>query len=235
VKIWAVYRKELRSYFCSPLAYTVIGVYLALSGYFFSVILVTTKQLIMTGVFANMGLMLVFIAPILTMRLLTAEESEGTMELLLTTPVTVFDIVVGKYLAAFTVFLMGTVLTLSFPLFLCTYGSPDFGPIITGYTGFVLLGGAFLAIGLFMSATTDNQVIAGVLTFGVGLALWIVGWLAEELTGKARDIANHISAVQRYEGFLYGVLDLSDVTYFITIILAFVFLTCFAVIKRNCF
>src|SRR5918912_272449 len=161
-------RRELGALFVSPIAYVVAAAFLALSGYLFSILLITSSQATMTSLFQNVSFILLFVAPLLTMRLLADEQKQGTLELLLTAPVRDWEVVLGKFLAALALF--GTILlcTLYYPLLIWRFGgNPDPGPILTGYLGMLLLAGAMFAIGTLASSLTENQIVAAVLAFGM--------------------------------------------------------------------
>jgi len=222
--IWHIFRRELRSYLYSPLAYVVLAVFLAIGGYTFSVILLATRLADLQGYFGNMGLVLVFLIPVLTMRLWAEEEQRGTAEFLLTAPVKLGHVLLGKYLAAAVIFLLGLALTLVYPLILARFGQPDWGLVASGYLGFLLLGLAYLAVGLFGSALTGSQMVAGLIGFGLLLGFWIVGWLAQAMGGKAGRVAQYLTAVGHYEDFLKGVIDTGHLVYFASFILVFLFL-----------
>lgn len=222
--IWHVFCRELRSYLYSPLAYVVLAVFLAIGGYTFSVILLATRMADLQGYFSNMGLVLVFLVPVLTMRLWAEEEQRGTAEFLLTAPVKLGHILIGKYLAAAAIFLLGLGFTLIYPLILARFGQPDWGLVASGYLGFLLLGLAYLAVGLFGSTLTGSQMVAGLTSFGLLLAFWILGWLAQALGGKAGQVAQYLTAVGHYDDFLKGVIDTAHLLYFGSFIVVFLFL-----------
>lgn len=222
--MWFVFCRELRSYLYSPLAYVVLAVFLAIGGYLFSVVLLATRLADLGAYFSNMGLILMFLVPILTMRLWSEEEQRGTAEFLLTAPVTVGQVLVGKYLAAAAIFLIGLGCTLLYALILARSGQPDWGAIWGGYLGFLLLGLAYLAVGLFASALTGSQMVAGLLGFGLLLGFWIIGWLAQALGGRVGEVAQFVTAVGHYEDFLKGVIDTQHLLYFGSFIGAFLLL-----------
>ncbi|MDE3090712.1 MAG: ABC transporter permease subunit, partial [Chloroflexota bacterium] len=174
--IWTIASRELNSYFVSPVAYVVGAAFLLVSGVLFSLTLTSTMDASLRGTFSNITFILVLLAPALTMKLLAEEQRMGTLELLLTSPVHDWQVVVGKFLGSlilFAVMLLGP--TLFYVVLLVWLGTPDFGPIISGYLGVLLLGGAFLSIGVLTSSLTQNQVIAYIL----GLAILLVMWIAD--------------------------------------------------------
>ena len=175
----AVYQKELATYFRSPIAYYVVAVFLLGTGYFFLYNVFLTGETTMAGTLQNMGILLLTLAPVISMRLFSAEYGAGTAELLLTLPLTPWQIVLGKYLGAVTILLLisvGTVVDLV-PLYL--FGTPETTTILAGYIGFVLLGMACLAVGELFSVLTHNQIVAALITAAVLLGFWFVGHLQD--------------------------------------------------------
>jgi ABC-2 type transport system permease protein len=218
-------QKELHAYFASPMAYVVIAAFLAIMGFFFSLIVYITREASLGGVFANMGVILLFVAPALTMRLLAEEERSGTIELLLTLPVRDWEVVVGKFLASLAVYAVMVGLTLYYPLLLLKLGNPDAGPIVSAYLGVLLLGGAFLSIGLFASALSRNQVVAALVGFGAMLILWLID-IAGSLFGPPfSDFVTYISMSGHYFDFLRGVIDTKDVAFYLSVVAASLFLS----------
>ncbi|MDE3078243.1 MAG: ABC transporter permease subunit, partial [Chloroflexota bacterium] len=158
--IGTIIGKELLSYFASPIAYLVITAFLVMNGYLYSIILFSSRQASLSSEFSDMAIILLFLSPAITMRLLSEEQRQGTIELLLTSPIRDSELVLGKWLAAMVFFLVMLALTVTFPLFLIRFGSPDVGTMLSGYLGVLLLEGVFLAIGLLMSSLTQNQIVA---------------------------------------------------------------------------
>lgn len=232
-KAWHIYRRELAALYLSPLAYASMAVFLLISGYFFALILLGGQMAEMRGAFSNMGLTFLFMAPVLTMRLLADERRTGTDELLLTAPLSVTDIVVGKYMAVMTVYVSGLALTALYPWYLYRFGTPDWGPILSGYLGLILIGGAFLAVGLFASSVTDNQMVAGVIGFGLLLLFWVCGWAGETLTGRTGDVLASLSLLDRFTDFHKGMIDSSNVLFYLSYIFAFLYLAVRAVERRR--
>jgi len=230
--IYSVFKKELKGYIQSPLAYAVIAVIMALAGYFFSVALFTSRIADITNLLMNLAVILIFAAPILTMRLLAGEEQEGTMEFLLTSPVTIPQMVLGKYLASLALFTAMIILTLVFPAILFSLSSPDKGVILTSYLGFLLLTATYLAIGIMCSSFTSSQIIASVSGFGILLLLWIVGWLSGNISGALGKFANAISISEHYGDFLRGVIDTTHIIYFLSIIVVSLMISMLGVAKR---
>lgn len=232
-KIGTVCRREVYGYCHSPVAYVATAAFLVLSGYFFFVILAATGLARMDPVFGNIAVILLFVSPILTMRSLAEERRLGTDEFLLTSPLTLTEIVLGKYLALLALLAVMLLLTGAYPLILWRWGDPDWGPIISGYLGIFLLGAAFMAVGLFASSLTENQVISGMVGFGLLLLFWLLSWLAAAATGWMRSLIEAVSLFDRFSGFAVGVIDSSDVLFYLSFIFIFLFLTVRVLEKRR--
>jgi len=200
-----VFKKEMRLFFGSPVAYVVFTFFLLISGWFFSQIFLYYSDIsmrsfmqpgmaqslnitesVMRPLFTNMSVVLLFFMPMLTMRLFAEEKKSGTMELLLTYPVRDGEVLAGKFLAAGALYVILLGLTLVYPGLIAYFTRVEWGPILTGYLGLVLTGATFLAVGVLISSLTENQIVAGFGTFGVLLALWIIGWGAEFAAGNLR-------------------------------------------------
>lgn len=233
MKMWEILKRELKSYFFSPLAYVLLGFYLLISGYFFTTYVLSTHYAILTPILGSMVTVFMFISPILTMRLISEDMKTGTDQLLLTSPVTVTDIVIGKFFSTVFVYLVALVITFLYPIYLKLYSSPDMGSIIAGYIGVFLIGVTFISIGLFASSLTENQMIAGVIGFALILMFWLISWLGDVFTGKAKAIFQNLSFFDRLNNFLNGLVNLSDVVFFISVIIFFIFLTIRVVDKRR--
>src|SRR5262249_11387779 len=202
--IWAIARRELYSYFVSPIAYVVGALFLVVSGFLFSIILGLSNEASMRSLFGNYAVIFLFIVPALTMRLLAEEQRTGTMELLLTAPVRDSQLVLGKFLGAFLLLLGILAVTAIYPLVLVLAGNPDRGPILAGYLGVILQGAAFLAIGLFASSLTQNQVIAALLAFVILLLLWLADALGNFTTGRIGDLFRFLSITRHLDEFPRG-------------------------------
>lgn len=243
-KMLAIYRRELSFFFNSTVAYAVIFVFLLLAGYFFynllayfNLVSVQAMQNPLAGpgpgltasvvqpLFGNLSVILLLILPLLTMRLLCEERKSGTAELLFTYPVSDWDAILGKYLATATVYAVMLVMTLLYPYVLAHYANPEAGPIVTGYIGLFLLGLAFIAMGLFFSSLGDNQLVAGVATFGCGLLFLLIGWIAPFVPDTAAAVIYQLSILEHFAGFAKGVVDTSDVVFYLCFIAFFLFLS----------
>lgn len=240
----AIYRKEMQYYFQSVTAYIMIGLFLALSGYFFYNFFRYYNYLsfqaaqqpnlagqlnlidgVMRPLMGNMSIVLLFSLPLLTMRLLAEEKRQGTFELLLTYPVSDFAAVAGKYLAALTVFAVMLAGTFVYPVLLAVYSDPEPGPIVTGYLGLFLMGCTFIAMGIFFSSLTSSQIVAGAATFGLSLFFLIIGWAAPFVGQTFSKVISQFSLLEHYNSFAKGLVALEDVTYYIFLTAFFLFLT----------
>jgi ABC-2 type transport system permease protein len=231
--VWAVAVRELRSYFLSPLAYVIIALFVALAGYLFALILANGRQASLSGLVQNVSVLYLFIVPAISMRLLAEEQRTGTVELLLTNPVQEWEIVTGKYLASILLVLVMLGLTLLFPLFLFVFGSPDAGPMITGYLGIFLQAAAFLSVGLWASSLTQNQIVAAIISFAALLILWLSDSLGQFLGGTVGQIVSYTSVINHFQEFPQGVIESRDVIYYLTLVVAGIILSTLSLQSRR--
>jgi len=252
----AVYSKEMRSYFVSPVAYVIAGVVLFLSGYLFRNILMqfnfwclqfgqqaqmmggqmpnlNLNEMVVTQFFAVMDFIWLLVVPMLTMRLWAEEKKSGTIELLMTSPVSTLEVLLGKFFACFTLYTSIVALTLVYCLILEAYGEPDWGPIWASYFGYLLLGGTFIGIGVLASALTENQIVAVLLGFGLLLLLWLIDWSAQFAGPTAAKILQYISIIEHLRDFQRGVIDTKDVIFYLSFIFFSLFLTTRAIESRR--
>lgn len=220
----AIARRELGTYFTSPIAYVVTAALLAIAGFMFERILFFSREATLRYLFTNLATILLFVAPALTMRLLAEERRSGTIELLLTAPVRDWEVIWGKWLASFILFLAMLSLTLVYPLVLERFGDPDWGPIGSGYLGLILLGGALLALGTLTSTLTRNQIIAAVLGVALCVGLWLIAALAESNEGALNSGLRYLALGEHFFDFLKGVVDTRDVIYYLSVIAGALFL-----------
>jgi ABC-2 type transport system permease protein len=217
--------KELRSYFVSPIAYIIVAFWLVITGLFFTAS-ATAGDASMRNVFGVIPILLLLISPALTMRLLAEESRTGTLELLLTAPVKDWSVVVGKFLGALGLFVAMMFLTVLYPLILVLFrGDPDWGPIWSGYLGLLLLGMAFLSVGLLASALTSNQILSAVIALALLLVLFIITVLTSNVPPNVAAVLAKLSIGDRYDPFTRGIVDLTDVVYFLTFTGAVLFIT----------
>ncbi len=230
----AILKRELRSYFLSPLGYVFMAVFLFLNAFFFVMNSIVYGVANVFALFSNVNVIFLFLISILTMRLLSEEKNKKTDQLLLTAPVKVHEIVLGKYLAAVCVFLISLAISLIFPIILFIFGDPALSECVGGYFGFILMWGALISIGLFISSLTENQMIAAILTFGVLLVLSFLENLTSGISNPILSgIVNALLIFKRYNEFQTGVLNLANVIYFLSFIFVFLFLTVQSVNRRR--
>ena len=225
--VYYVMKRELGVYFSSPIAYVVIAIYLAIMGGLGGLLLYFSREATMRYVFNHAVTLLfsVLVTQLITMRLMADERRTGTLELLLTAPLRDWEVIAGKYLASLVVFLVMTALTAYFPLVLVQVGNPDVGPILSGYLGYILLGAALLAVGLFASSVTQNQIVAAVVGIGIALLLWLVGALEELVGPTMASIVAYLPLFAHYFDMVRGVIDTSDIIYYVTLVALFLFLS----------
>ena len=224
-KIWAICRKEMTVTFSSPIGYIAAAVFLGVSGVFFNLIVTTTLEASLRHLFYNMAVMMLLVVPMITMRLFSEEKKQGTFELLMTMPITLTELVIGKFLGAALLVLVIAGLTMQFPAFLIIFGKPDLGPLFTGYLGFILLTLALTSIGIFVSSLTDSMFVSGIVSFGIMLLLWILSWAGEMIGGLPGNFIASTSLIDRLESFVKGILDTGDVVYYLSVTGISVFLT----------
>ena len=243
--IWTICRKELRSYFSSPIAYLLLTMFAFVFGWFFWNVLgyfiqmgmasqmrgqmypLNVNEEVIRPLLQNIGVVGLFFIPLITMRLFAEEKRTGTIELLATSPISDLQIILGKWLAAMLLYgAMLLISALNFA-FLFRYGNPDWKPLLIGYLGLYLQAGALLAIGTFISTLTKNQIIAGAVTFAACLMLWILEWASGGGydTGTWTQVLSYMSVITHYESFAKGMLSSKDAIYYVTMIFLGLFLT----------
>jgi len=239
----AIAQKELRSYFASPIGYIVIGFFALLYGFFYWVYLsyfvqqsmqaaqfggsqpMNVNQMMIRPALQNITILLLFIFPMVTMRSYSEEKRSGTIELLLTSPLTDLEIILGKFLGAMALWAIALAVTLIHVGILYRYGSPEWKPIVTAYLGLLLMGGCFISLGLLISSLTSNQIVAGMATFGVFLLLWIVNWIGSFSGPTVDKVTQYLSIIDHFDDFGKGVIDTSHLVYYISFISFGLFLT----------
>ena len=244
MKIWAIFKKEMRLYFTSPVAWVVFTIFLLIAGYFFYSIFafftlasmqsamnpqmgrdLNVTDSVMRPLFSNISVILLLLMPLVTMRLFAEERRAGTIELLLTYPVRDGAVLAGKYLSALALYAIMIALTLLYPGIVVYFARLEWGPILTGYLGLLLMGATFIAVGVFASSLTENQIVAAITTFGVLLIFWILGWSADYAGGTAGKVLQFLSILEHNDSFSKGVLDTKDVLYYLNFTVLALFLT----------
>ena len=239
----AIAAKELRSYFSSPIAYVIIGLFTLLFGYFFyaylNYFIRSSEQMMQMGggqapnvnqqmislVLQNSAVIILFVMPMITMRTYSEEKRSGTIELLLTSPVTDVEIILGKFLGAMGLYVAMLAVTVLYIGILFWFGNPEWKPIVAGYLGLLLMGGSFISVGLLVSSLTKNQIVAGFLTFTVFLMFWIINWIGESSGPTTREILNYLSITEHLNDFTRGILDTKHIIYYLSFITFGLFLT----------
>ncbi|MBI2830319.1 MAG: ABC transporter permease subunit [Chloroflexi bacterium] len=216
--------KEFKSYLTSPMAYIVTSIFLALSGVFFGISPSTYLETSIKGFLEAGNMVLLLLSAALTMRLLAEERKMGTLELLLTAPVRDSEIILGKFLGSLGILSVMLALTFYYPLLLIIFGDPDMGPIGTGYLGLFLLGSACLAVGLFASSLTSNQIVSAVVAGGILFALWFIGVAASYLPEAMAKVIGFFSLSYYFPDFMNGVIDTRGIVYYLSITVLFIFL-----------
>jgi ABC-2 type transport system permease protein len=211
-------KREIRAYFNSPVAYIVVTVFTILTGYLFFTQLFLEKQADMRPFFGVMPLLFMFVIPAITMRLVAEEKGSGTLELLITMPVRDWEVIVGKFLAALALLCTALALTLAFALTVKSLGPLDRGPAIGGYIGLVLMGGAYIAIGVMASSLTRNQIIAFIVAFAISFALFLFGKLTQFVPESLQPIVSFLSIDGHFDNISRGVIDTRDVLYYLSVI-----------------
>ena len=244
MRVWPIFKKELRLYFTSPIAWVILTIFLVIAGYFFYSIFafftlasmqsamnpqfardLNVTDSVMRPLFSNMSVILLLLMPLLTMRLFAEERRSGTIELLLTYPVRDGAVLLGKYLAALALYAVMLALTLTYPALTLAFARLEWGPLVTGYLGLLLMGATFIAIGLLVSSLTENQIVAAVATFGALLLFWVVGWAAETAGGTLGQVLSHLSFLEHFEGFSRGVLDTKHIVFYVNVTIVALFVS----------
>lgn len=210
-------RREIRTYFNSAVAYIVVAAFTILTGYLFFTQLFLEKQADMRGFFNIMPLMFMFVVPAITMRLLADEKASGTLELLITMPVRDWEVVVGKFLAAMALLCTAIGLTLVFALTVRSLGPLDRGPAIGGYLGLVLMGGAYVSIGIMASSLTRNSIVSFILAFVISFGLYLLGRLTQFLPQQLQGLVAYLSIDGHFENIGRGVIDTRDLIYYFSV------------------
>ncbi len=241
--IVAIAHKELKAYFSSPIAYIVLGFWALLYGYFFVALLqyfvrqsmqmsqfqgpqaLNINQQLIRPLVQNVTILVLFLMPMVTMRTYAEEKRSGTIELLLTSPITDWQIILGKFLGAMSLYATMLAVTVIHLTLLFIYGNPEWKPILTAYLGLLLLGGCFISVGLFISSLTKNQIVAGMVTFAVFLLLWVITWIGSFSGPTVDQLTQYLSIIDHLDDFGKGVLDTTHIIYYLSFITFGLFLT----------
>jgi ABC-2 type transport system permease protein len=224
--IGAVTRKELYSYLVSPMAYVVTAVFLLINGFIFFLIISSGFQEPSLGpLLPTTAFLLLLIIPVLTMRLLAEEKSTGTIELLMTFPITDTQVVLGKFIATLVVFALMLVPTLVYVVILRAFGGTEWGTLAAAYLGLFLLGASFIAVGMFSSSLARNQIVAAVTGIGILLVLWVLSAASGVLGTRLGAFLAYMSLNDHFNSFQRGVVELKDVVFYLSVTLAALFLT----------
>ncbi len=241
--VWTIYKKELNSYFVSPIAYILLLMFALIFGFFFwnavgmfvfygiesqmrgQMFPMNVNEQVIRPLLSNISVVGLFFIPMITMRLFAEEKRNGTIELLATSPIRDAEVILGKWLAAVSLYGIMLLFTAVNFAFLFRYGNPDWKPLAIGYLGLLLQAGALLAIGTFVSTLTRNQIIAGAVTFGVCLLLWVLEWVSGYETATWARVLSYMSVITHFESFAKGVLATKDAIFYITVIFLGLFLT----------
>jgi len=246
VRVWPIFKKEMRLYFTSPVAYAILLVFTVVMGLFFYLQFSTFAMASMQGMMNPMMarelnvsdavmrplffntlsvILFLFLMPVITMRLFAEERRSGTLELLLTYPVRDGAVLAGKYLAALALYVVMLGLTLVYVAMMVYFARVEWGALLTLYLGLALMGAAFLAIGTFASSVTENQIVAALITGVILLGFWIVGWFSDSVGGAAGRVLSHFSIPERMDSLSKGVLDTRDIVYFVNLTALALFLS----------
>ena len=248
---WIIAKRDLNSFFNSPIFYVITTVFLTIYSYIFINILsffsmqsmqsgqfqqmgiaLNINEMVIEPSFQNMAVILLLIIPIVTMRSFSEEKKSKTFRLLLSSPINLKEIVLGKFLACMIV-VMVMVLLSSYSLgFIFMIAEPDIGPVLTGYLGVLLMAGCYVSIGVFASSLTENQIVAAVITFGFSLFMWVIGWGAQSADSSTGQVLEYLSIIEHLDRFLKGIIETSDLAYYLTFIILGLFL-CHRVLDSN--
>ena len=240
---WIIAKRDLGSFFKSPIFYVVTTVFLIVYSYIFLNILsffsmqsmqsgqfqqmgmaLNINEMVIEPSFQNMAVILLLIIPIITMRSFAEEKKTKTFRLLLSSPVKLKEIILGKFLACMIVIVLMIFLSSYSTAFLFIIGKPDLGPVLTGYLGVLLMAGCYVSIGIFASSLTENQIVAAVITFGFSLFMWVIGWGAQAADSATGQVLQYLSIIEHLDRFLKGMIETSDLSYYLSFIIFGLFL-----------
>ena len=232
--MFAIFKRELKAYFTSPLGYVFLAIFYAFSGLFFYIFSLSVGSTDISSVFLMMFIVLMVFVPLLTMRLLSEDKKLKTDQLILTAPVSLLSIVMGKFLAAYAIFAIGVAVMPVYGFVMSTFATVSWLPIWGNTVGLLLLGGIFVSIGLFISSLTENQMIAAIGGFFINLMILLMNTLKSALpNGFLQDVLSSISVYSRYSEITSGIFSLSSLIFFVSVIFIFLFLTVRVLEKRR--
>lgn len=232
--MFAIFKRELKAYFTSPLGYVFLAIFCAFSGLFFYIFSLSVGSTDISSVFLMMFMVLMVFVPLLTMRLLSEDKKQKTDQLILTAPVSLLSIVMGKFLAAYAIFAIGVAVMPVYGFVMSTFATVSWLPIWGNTVGLLLLGGIFVSIGLFISSLTENQMIAAIGGFFINLMILLMNTLKSALpNGFLQDVLSSISVYSRYSEITSGIFSLSSLIFFVSVIFIFLFLTVRVLEKRR--
>lgn len=232
--MFAIFKRELKAYFTSPLGYVFLAIFYAFSGLFFYIFSLSVGSTDISSVFLMMFMVLMVFVPLLTMRLLSEDKRQKTDQLILTAPVSLLSIVMGKFLAAYAIFAIGVAVMPVYGFVMSTFATVSWLPIWGNTVGLLLLGGIFVSIGLFISSLTENQMIAAIGGFFINLMILLMNTLKSALpNGFLQDVLSSISVYSRYSEITSGIFSLSSLIFFVSVIFIFLFLTVRVLEKRR--
>lgn len=232
--MFAIFKRELKAYFTSPLGYVFLAIFYAFSGLFFYIFSLSVGSTDISSVFLMMFMVLMVFVPLLTMRLLSEDKKQKTDQLILTAPVSLLSIVMSKFLAAYAIFAIGVAVMPVYGFVMSTFATVSWLPIWGNTVGLLLLGGIFVSIGLFISSLTENQMIAAIGGFFINLMILLMNTLKSALpNGFLQDVLSSISVYSRYSEITSGIFSLSSLIFFVSVIFIFLFLTVRVLEKRR--
>ena len=232
--MFAIFKRELKAYFTSPLGYVFLAIFYAFSGLFFYIFSLSVGSTDISSVFLMMFIVLMVFVPLLTMRLLSEDKKQKTDQLILAAPVSLLSIVMGKFLAAYAIFAIGVAVMPVYGFVMSTFATVSWLPIWGNTVGLLLLGGIFVSIGLFISSLTENQMIAAIGGFFINLMILLMNTLKSALpNGFLQDVLSSISVYSRYSEITNGIFSLSSLIFFVSVIFIFLFLTVRVLEKRR--
>lgn len=231
-RIFLLFKREIKKYFDSPLAYIIIIVFLIMSGWMFSSTIFLINRVTIENFIINVPLLLIFFVPAIAMQLLAEEFNSGTIEILGSLPIKDREIIGGKFLAAFTLLFSAIILTLIYPISISFLGDLDWGQVTGSYIGMLLIGGTFLSIGILASSLSSNQVIAFIIGFAVSFAFFIMGKVTDILPSYIRPVIEYMGIDSHWENLSRGVIDMRDIIYFFSLWIFFIYSSLIAFGRR---